>query len=113
MSRQVVSVKDEKGKPTRKEVLCYSREFRAANHRGIEYGAGFEIGRFQRPKIVPNGNLTYNPKTGEPIGNEKRLGSPETVFEIEVPKTKQERKKLIDSIIGVILQLIYSFITGS
>jgi hypothetical protein len=66
-------------------------EFRAINHRGIEYGAGFEIGKFQKPKIVPNSNLTYNQKTGEPIGNEKILAGQQTVYTIEVPKSKQER----------------------
>ena len=39
-------------------------------------------------------------KTGDPIGNEKILSGVETVYEIEVPKSKIERKKLIDEIIG-------------
>jgi len=49
---------------------------------------------------VSNGNLRYNPKTGEPIGNPKILSGSETIFTIEVPKSKTERKKLIDEIIG-------------
>jgi hypothetical protein len=100
MSRALVTVRDDKGKFTKKEVLWYSGDFRAANHRGLEYGASFEIGKYSRPKIVPNGNLIYNPKTGEPLGNEKILSGQETVYEIDVPKTKEARKKLLDNIIS-------------
>lgn len=80
--------------------MWYTGDFRAANHRGIGYGAGFEIGKYDKPKIVPNGKLTFNPKTGEPEGPEKRLSGQETVYEIQVPKSKEARRKLIDSIIS-------------
>jgi hypothetical protein len=100
ISRPLVTQRDDKGKFTKNEVLWYTGDFRVANHKGIEYGAHFEIGKYQKPKIVPNSNLTYNPKTGEPLGSEKILSGQETVFEIEVPKSKEARKKLLDSIIS-------------
>jgi hypothetical protein len=100
ISRALVTQRDDKGKFTKKEVLWYTGDFKATNHRGIEYGAGFEIGKYSRPKIVPNSNLTYNQKTGEPIGNEKILSGQETIYTIDVPKTKEARKKLLDSIIN-------------
>jgi hypothetical protein len=74
--------------------------YSGTTHKGEEHHANFLIGKYEYPKIVPNGNLTYDPKTGEPKGNEKMLGAPETVYTIEVPKSKTERKKLIDEIIG-------------
>lgn len=68
--------------------------------KGGEYHADFEIGKYQRPRIVHNSNITYIPKTGEPIGSEKILSGQDTIYTIEVPKSKTERKKLIDEIIG-------------
>ena len=100
MSRQLVTVRDDKGKSTRKEMLTYSGYYSGITHKGEEHHADFSIGTYQRPKIVSNGNLRYNPKTGEPIGNPKILSGSETIFTIEVPKSKTERKKLIDEIIG-------------
>ena len=100
MSRQLVPTKDDKGRTIKKEYLTYSGYFSGITHRGEEYHANFEIGRYKKPRIVPNGNIRYDPKTGDPIGNEKSLSGVETVYEIEVPKSKTERKKLIDEIIG-------------
>lgn len=100
MHRQLVSTRDEKNRPTKKEFLTYQGYYSGTTHKGEEYHANFEIGRYEKPKIVPNSNIRYNPKTGEAIGNEKALGGPETVYTIEVPKSKTERKKLIDEIIG-------------
>ena len=100
LTRQLVSVKDEKGRPTKKEYLTYQGYYSGITHKGQEHHADFEIGRYKKPRIVHNLNLRYDPKTGEPIGNEKSLSGQETVYEIEVPKSKTERKKLIDEIIG-------------
>ena len=100
MSRQLVTQKDEKGKPTKKEYLTYQGYYSGLTHKGEEYHANFEIGKFNRPRIIHNGDIRYDPKTGDPIGNEKILGGSETIYEIEVPKTKEARKKLIDSILG-------------
>lgn len=101
MIRQLVSVKDEKtGRPTKKEYLTYLGYYSGLTHRGEEHHADFEIGKYQKPKIIANPNLTYNPKTGEPIGAEKALSGSETIYTIEIPKSKVERKKLIDEIIG-------------
>jgi len=100
ISRALITQRDEKGKPTKKEVLWYTGSFKTTNHKGVGFSAGFEIGRHTKPRIVHNGNITYNPKTGKPIGNEKRLSGQQIIYEIEVPKGKQERKKLLDSIIG-------------
>jgi hypothetical protein len=101
MARRLVTVRDEKTKrPTKKEYLTYQGYYSGITHRGEEHHADFEIGKYDRPKIVHNSNLRYDPKTGEPIGNEKILSGQETIFTIEVPKSKTERKKLIDEIIG-------------
>lgn len=100
MARQLVSERDDKGRPTKKEYLTYQGYYRGTTRKGEPYDASYEIGRYQRPRIVHNGNITYNPKTGEPIGSEKILSGSDLVYTIEVPKSKTERKKLIDEIIG-------------
>ena len=100
MHRQLVSERNDKGRPTKKEYLTYKGHYTGTTHKGEEYQANFEIGRYEKPKIAHNSNLRYDPKTGDPIGNEKILSGSETVYTIEVPKTKEARKKLIDSIIG-------------
>ena len=100
MSRQLVTVKDEKGRPSKKEYLIYQGYYSGITHKGEEYHADFEIGRYKQPRIVHNSNLTYDPRTGEPIGNEQILSGKKTVYEIEVPKSKTERKRLVDEIIG-------------
>ena len=99
MSRQLVTLKDN-GKPVKKEYLTYSGYYSGTTYKGEVYDAEFEIGKFKRPKIVLNSNITYDPKTGEPIGNEKILAGQETIYELELPKAKESRKKFIDSIIG-------------
>ncbi|MGV8107650.1 MAG: hypothetical protein ACP5OH_07760 [Nitrososphaerota archaeon] len=63
MSRQLVTTKDDKGKPTRKEFLTYQGYYAGITHEGEEYHANYEIGKYQRPKIVHNGNIKYDPKT--------------------------------------------------
>jgi len=100
MSRQLVTIKDEKGRPTKKEFLTYQGYWSGKTYKGEEYQANFEIGKYMKPKIVHNGNIRYDPKTGDPIGNEKTLSGQEIVYEIEVPKSKTERKRLVDEIIG-------------
>jgi hypothetical protein len=100
MSRQLVTTRDEKGRFVKREMLTNAGEFRATDHRGQEHGAEFEIGKYQKPRIVANSNQRYSPETGQPLHNEKILSGQETVFEIEIPKGKEARKKLIDSIIS-------------
>ncbi len=100
ISRQLVTLKDDKGRPLKKEYLTYSGYYSGTTYKGEVYDAEFEIGKFKRPKIVLNSNITYDPKTGEPIGNEKILAGQETIYELELPKAKESRKKFIDSIIG-------------
>jgi hypothetical protein len=100
MVRQLVNTRDDKGRPTKKEYLTYQGWYTGLTHRGEEHHADFEIGKYEKPKIISNPNLTYNPKTGEPIGAEKALSGSETIYTIEVPKSKVERKKLIEEIIG-------------
>ena len=100
MTRQLVSVKDDKGRKIMKEFLTYQGYYLGATHKGEEFNADFEIGRYNKPKIITNPNIRYDPKTGDPIGNEKALSGEETIYTIEVPKSKTERKKLVDEIIG-------------
>jgi hypothetical protein len=100
MHRRLVTTRDEKGRPTKKEFLTYQGYYAGTTYNGEEQHADFQIGKYDRPKIVHNSKLTYNPKTGEPIGPEKALSGQETVFTIEVPKSKTERKRLVDEIIG-------------
>jgi hypothetical protein len=54
MSRQLVTQKDEKGKPTRKEMITYTGYYSGLTHKGEEYHADYEIGKHKRPKIVHN-----------------------------------------------------------
>ena len=98
--RQLVNERDEKGRPVKKEYITYQGYYRGETFKGEIFDANFEIGKYYRPKIVHNGNIRYDSKTGEPIGNEKALSGQDTVYNIEVPKDKTTRKKLVDSIIG-------------
>ena len=59
-----------------------------------------DVGKYEKPKIVVNPNRRYDPNTGLPIGPEFIFSNSETFYTIEVPKSKTERKKLIDEIIG-------------
>jgi hypothetical protein len=101
MIRQLATTRDDKtGRPIKKEFLTYQGYYSGTTYNGEECHADFEIGKYDRPKIVHNSNLRYDPKTGEPIGNEKILSGQETIFTIEVPKSKTERKHLVDKIIA-------------
>jgi hypothetical protein len=100
MHRQLVSTRDDKNKPTKKEYLTYSGYYEVKDHRGVPYNADVEAGKYSKPKIVVNPGRKFNPDTGEPIGPEFIFSGEETIYTIEVPKSKTERKKLIDDIIG-------------
>ena len=100
MTRQLVSVKDDKGRSIKKEYLTYQGYYSGITHKGGEHHADFTIGMYEKPRIIINPNIRYDPKTGDTIGPEKSLSGSETVYEIEVPKSKTERKKLVDEIIG-------------
>jgi len=90
MHRRLVSTRDEKtSKPTKKEYLTYTGHYSGTTHKGEECHANFEIGKYEKPKIIHNPNLRYDPRTGEPIGSEKILSGSETVYTIEVPKDKK------------------------
>lgn len=73
ISRQNVHSVDKNGKQIVTEYITYGGEFRVTNHRGIEYGMEFVIGRHDCPKVVGNPNQTYDPKTSEALYNEKIL----------------------------------------
>ncbi len=100
IARQLVTLKDEKNKPTKKEFLTFAGYYRGRTHKGEEYDANFQVGKYQRPKILSNPSLTYDQRTGAPKGPEKILGNQETIYDLEIPKSKEGRKKLIDSILG-------------
>jgi hypothetical protein len=100
MARQLVSTRDDKGKPVKKEYLTYQGYYEVKDFRGVPYNADLEAGKYQKPKVVVNPGRRFNPETGEPIGPEFIFSGSEIVYIIEVPKSKTERKKLIDEIIG-------------
>ena len=100
MARQLVNTKNEQGRPTKTEYITYQGWYEVQDHGGIIDHAPFEGGKYERPKIVANSSRKYNPNTGEPIGPEFVFSNSETIYTIEVPKSKAERKKLIDEIIG-------------
>ncbi|HSA73331.1 MAG TPA: hypothetical protein VLD84_05185 [Nitrososphaeraceae archaeon] len=64
MSRQLVTIKDDRGKPRKVEYLTYQGYYAGTTHKGQEFHSNFEIGKYKRPKIVPNDNIRYDPKTG-------------------------------------------------
>ena len=99
MARQQVNTR-ENGKPTKKEYLTYQGYYEVKDHRGVPDHANLEVGKYERPKIVANDNRKYNPDTGLPIGSEFIFAGQETIYTIEVPKSKTERKRMIDEIIG-------------
>ncbi len=80
MHRQLVSTRDDKGKPTKKEYLTYSGYYEVTDHRGVPYQAIIESGKYEKPKIVANPNRKFNPETGEPIGSEFIFSGSETVY---------------------------------
>ena len=100
MVRQLVSTRDDKGKPTKKEYITYHGYYEVKDHRGVPDHANLEVGKYERPKIVANDNRKYNRDTGEPIGPEFIFSGQETIYTVEVPRSKTECKKLIDEIIG-------------
>jgi hypothetical protein len=100
MARQLVSIRDSNGKPTKTEYLTWNGYYEVKDHRGVPYNADIEAGKYSKPKIVVNPGRKFNPDTGEPIGPEFTFSGEETIYTIEVPKSKTERKKLIDEIIG-------------
>ena len=99
MFRQLVNTR-EKGKPVKKEYLSWLGELQVKDYSGLPYNANLEIGYYDRPTVTANPNRKYNKDTGERIGPEFALGNRERIWTIEVPKSKTERKKLIDEIIG-------------
>ena len=98
--RQLVNTRDDKGKPIKKEYLTWSGYYEIKDFRGVPYNADLQVGSYQKPKIVANPGRKFNPDTGEPIGSEFVFSNSETFYTIEVPKSKTERKKLIDDIIS-------------
>jgi hypothetical protein len=85
---------------SKKEYLTYQGYYEVKDPRDVPYHANLEVGKYERPKIVVNPSRKYNPDTGIPIGSEFIFSGQETIYAIEVPKSKTERKKLIDEIIG-------------
>lgn len=100
MHRQLVSTKDDKNRPVKKEYLTWNGYYEVKDHRGVPYHANLEVGKYDKPKVVANPSRKYNPDTGEPMGPEFIFAGQETIYTIEVPKSKTERKRLIDEIIG-------------
>jgi hypothetical protein len=99
MHRQLVNTRDDLGKPKKTEFLTWNGYYEIKDFRHRPYNANIEAGRYQKPKVIANPNRTFT-RDGEPVGPEFILSGSETVYTIEVPKSKSERKKIIDSIIG-------------
>ena len=101
MHRQLVSLYDEYGKPINKEYLTLSGDFRGTDWADMEIRQGFDEGRFKSPKMakVYEFGRKFDPETGQDLGKIKVNGTKDEYY-IELPKTKTDRKKLIDSIIA-------------
>jgi hypothetical protein len=50
MARQLISVKDDKGHSTKKEFLTYQGYYSGTTHKGEEYNADFEIGKYLKQR---------------------------------------------------------------
>ena len=100
MTRQLINTRNDKGRLVKKEYLTYQGYYEVKDHRGVPNHANLEVGKYEKPKIVANSSRKFNRDTGEPIGSEFIFSGQETIYTIEVPKSKTERKKLIDEIIG-------------
>src|SRR5574342_1069101 len=48
MSRQLVTIKDDRGKPRKVEYLTYQGYYAGTTHRGQEFNSNFEIGKYKR-----------------------------------------------------------------
>jgi len=84
-------------RPTKTEFLTYSGMLEVTTKKGLPYSAEFTIGKHTEYGTLPNPNQRYDQNTGEALLNEKVMGIPKTVYEIEL--TDKNRKKVIDQII--------------
>ena len=100
MHRKVVNDFDEYGKKISNEYLTFSGEFRGTTWNDEEEARGFTEGVYKKPIIKKRYKFgkKFDPETGEDLGKmevaESKLG-----YFYEVPKTKADRKKFIDSFI--------------
>src|SRR4030095_16842928 len=87
----------ENGRRTKKQHLTYSGQLQGTTKNGIPYAREFTIGKHIEYNTLPNPNQKYDPNTGEAKLNERVMGHPKTVYEIEV--TDKNIKKIIDEIL--------------
>jgi hypothetical protein len=100
MHRKVVNDFDEYGKRISKEYLTFGGEFRGTTWNDKPEARPFTEGYFRKPilrKIYKFGKK-FDPETGEDLGEMKVTDSKLEYF-YELPKSKTERKKYIDSFI--------------
>ena len=100
MHRKVVNDFDEYGKKVSREYLTFSGEFRGTTWNGEPEARGFIEGVYKKPIVqkVYKFGKKFDSETGEDLGKMDVTGSKLEYF-YEVPKSKAERKKFIDSFI--------------
>lgn len=100
MHRKVVNDFDQYGKKVSKEYLTFSGEFRGTTWNDEQDSRGFSEGWNKKPIVSKTYKFgkKFDPETGEDLGKMGITGS-KLVYYYEVPTTKAERKKFIDSFI--------------
>ena len=100
MHRKIVNDFDEYGKKVSREYLIINGEFRGSTWNDEEDARGFTEGVYKKPIIKKRYKLgkKFDPETGEDLGKMEVADSKLEYF-YELPKSKVERKKFIDSFI--------------
>ena len=98
MHRKVINDFDQYGKKVTKEYLTFSGEFRGTTWNGEEEARSFIEGVYKKPLLqkVYKFGKKFDPETGEDLG-EMKVTNSKLEYYYEVPKSKVERKKFIDS----------------
>lgn len=100
MHRKLINDFDEYGKKVSKEYLTFTGEFRGTTWNDEQDARGFSEGWYKKPIVSKTykTNKKFDPETGQDLGKMGVTGS-KLVYYYELPQSKAERKKYIDSFI--------------